>query len=364
MTVHTASAGVGGTEDMATAATAMALHAAILLLLGGALAWCLRHDARHLRCGALATAMLACLLNALVLTASWAGVPTGPPVGVLAPQPGTTWLLAWPLPLTLVGVGAVMGMPGRRRPANIIGLLAGLGLVTALVVSTATWVDRDGRVRAVPMLIICLAAWGSLVLLTWVGQGVLLALRGRRRALPAPRVVVILGAKLVRGRVGRLLVAGIEAGIAQWRAAQSHRPGTPVLLVLSGGVVGGPVPEAEAMARYALAHGVPQECLILEDCSRSTTENLLRTRELLVKRGLEGAGVVLVTSDFHVARTAARVSRLGLPWSVAGAHGRWFQRLGNSPRELSATAMEHRGAAGLALLGVMAYGAAVAGGIL
>lgn len=64
-----------------------------------------------------------------------------------------------------------------------------------------------------------------------------------------------------------------------------------------------PVSEAEAMARAAVAMGVPREAILVEDESRDTIGNVYFTS----RRHLEPNGwtsVRVVTSDYHVPRTS------------------------------------------------------------
>ena len=94
------------------------------------------------------------------------------------------------------------------------------------------------------------------------------------------------------------LVKGIEL------SRKFHLP-----LVLSGGtgeIAGTGVREADSMAALAERMAVPQRDIIVENRSRNTLENARESRKLV-----RGNTVILVTSAFHMKRSAALFTRAG-----------------------------------------------------
>ena len=94
------------------------------------------------------------------------------------------------------------------------------------------------------------------------------------------------------------LVAGI------YRARSLRIP-----LILAGGssrITPGGVPEADAMANAAVMLGYPRKDLILDNRSRNTWENAEA-----VKQMLQGSTIVLVTSAYHMTRSAAMFRKQG-----------------------------------------------------
>ncbi|MEW6386076.1 MAG: envelope biogenesis factor ElyC [Thermodesulfobacteriota bacterium] len=100
-------------------------------------------------------------------------------------------------------------------------------------------------------------------------------------------------------------------------------------LILSGGRVFDPVPEAEIMARVARALGVPQKDILVESLSRDTAD------EARLIKGLVGSDpVVLVTSAAHLPRSLLLFEKQGLkplPYPVGhqvkerrGFNREWF----------------------------------------
>ncbi|MBX3237004.1 MAG: YdcF family protein [Nitrospiraceae bacterium] len=91
--------------------------------------------------------------------------------------------------------------------------------------------------------------------------------------------------------------------------AEAWLQGIAPRLVLSGGdasVFGTGTLESHEMKRWALRLGVPASAILLEDRSRTTYENALKTKELL------GAGrILLVTSANHLPRAVALFEKQG-----------------------------------------------------
>jgi uncharacterized SAM-binding protein YcdF (DUF218 family) len=78
-------------------------------------------------------------------------------------------------------------------------------------------------------------------------------------------------------------------------------------LILSGGALYDPVPEAEVLADAALALRVERKNLILESLSRDTEEEALRIKKMVGKDA-----IVLVTSASHMPRAMGLFRKLGM----------------------------------------------------
>lgn len=131
--------------------------------------------------------------------------------------------------------------------------------------------------------------------------------------------VVVLGCGLNSdGSVTPLLASRLDRAreVMAEEIAAGHRPA----LVVSGGQGSDEtVPEAVAMQRYLLSAGYADEDVLVESSSRTTHENLVLSAELLTARGIDSGPMVVVTSDFHVLRTATFTRDLGLDARVTGA---------------------------------------------
>ncbi|GAB2520340.1 YdcF family protein [Nocardia heshunensis] len=145
---------------------------------------------------------------------------------------------------------------------------------------------------------------------------------GRARSAPRPgaQVVVVLGCRLRGDRVAPMLARRLDRALAVLRS-ERDRGGAPLLVVSGGQGNGESLTEADAMADYLLAQGMPADEIVRENRSRNTEENLRYTMQELRRRGIDvdATRITVVTSDFHVFRTARLAGRLGLRVEVTGA---------------------------------------------
>ena len=62
--------------------------------------------------------------------------------------------------------------------------------------------------------------------------------------------------------------------------------------------------EAQVMSDYLVAHGIPEEQILLEDQSKNTAENMIFTNLLLTEQGYDVTQEILVVSNgFHLTRS-------------------------------------------------------------
>ncbi len=119
-----------------------------------------------------------------------------------------------------------------------------------------------------------------------------------------PEAIVVLGVRPAGpGRPGPAMRRRVAHGVALWH----DTPGA--LLLLSGGLAGPPPAEAMMMRDLAVAAGVPERRLIIEDRSRNTFENALYTGTLL--RSRRWRRIVIITDAFHLPRARMVFRRLG-----------------------------------------------------
>lgn len=122
-------------------------------------------------------------------------------------------------------------------------------------------------------------------------------------AQPGFDAIVVFGGEDVRTRVR-------SRAAARWYH-RMLRHGLPApLIVVTGGAamavddIGtSAISEAQAMARYLLAAGVPPAHIILEERARNTLENVLRTQALLRPLGLRR--IALLSDHYHLWRCHA-----------------------------------------------------------
>jgi uncharacterized SAM-binding protein YcdF (DUF218 family) len=132
-----------------------------------------------------------------------------------------------------------------------------------------------------------------------------LAVARRTASSAAGDAVLVLGMRSRHGVPERAYRARLDRALALSRSNPDAR-----IIVLGGRTTEGQPSEAEIGRLYLVANGFPAERILAEDRSRHTLENLQEYRAAFP---LSGGGLpVLVTSRFHLARTALLARGLGI----------------------------------------------------
>lgn len=120
-------------------------------------------------------------------------------------------------------------------------------------------------------------------------------------ARPADAIVVM-GAAQYNGRPSPLFRARLEHAVALYQRGLA-----PIFVATGGrGRPGDTTTEAEVARAYALAHGVPDEAILVEDRGRTTLESLRTVGRMLRERGVDSA--LFVSDRTHMLRVL-RVAR-------------------------------------------------------
>lgn len=128
--------------------------------------------------------------------------------------------------------------------------------------------------------------------------------------------VIIHGAGLIDGETPtKLLQDRLDKAIEVYR-----KDPTPPKMIPSGGKGNDEkISEAEAMKRYLVSQGIPEEDILMEDRSATTYENLAFSKEII--DGREGRKyTALVTSNYHVYRALRYCRKIGLECTGIGSH--------------------------------------------
>ena len=109
-----------------------------------------------------------------------------------------------------------------------------------------------------------------------------------------------------------------ELGVRMYHAVEAWcRYGGPKLVACGGTLPGHKVSEAQVMEALLVRAGVSPECIIREDKSQTTMENLRYAASLL--GGAKGKRVLIVTSDYHIRRAMLTGRRVGFKVEGLGA---------------------------------------------
>ena len=178
-------------------------------------------------------------------------------------------------------------------------------------------------------------------------QGIIVLLAGIVTAgfLTLTTIVIIQGTKntatfdedavlvLGSGIRGETILPTLQSRLDKCLAYLSVNPGIPV--IVSGGQGAREnIPEAEAMKRYLLQHGVSETQIITEDKSHNTKENMLYSKQILDNLFSDrNYTIVCITSDYHAMRAKRLAEKANLTTQTYNAGVKWYLRPSAYSRE-------------------------------
>lgn len=179
--------------------------------------------------------------------------------------------------------------------------------------------DRRRRVHVggdgfVTLGIACVVAvvTGGLSLI-WAVLCVLRVARSASSDAPAGDVIIVLGGGLKDGGPARSFRERLERATAE--TGERH------IVVLGGATRPGLAAEASVGREWLLANGVGGDRITTETRSRDTLENLRAFRDLALLA--DGDRAILVTNRFHLLRSSAIATGLGIPHELCAAEDRF-----------------------------------------
>ncbi|MFL2019984.1 YdcF family protein [Weissella hellenica] len=132
--------------------------------------------------------------------------------------------------------------------------------------------------------------------------------------------IIILGAGLLNGKdVSPLLASRIQVAL-DFAQKQADKTQKYPRLIFSGGQGGDELlPEGEAMAAYAKAHGARPDRILIENQSKTTYENMMFSKKILTDQDVDLTKGLFATSDYHTFRAAGYARLVGLNIDGLGA---------------------------------------------
>ncbi|TCP45775.1 DUF218 domain-containing protein [Tamaricihabitans halophyticus] len=247
-------------------------------------------------------------------------------------------LSAFALGAFLIGNGITMLRREGRRPANLLSLLAGAGIIAFIPVSFLVDQIDWKPLTAVAGAISAVLVYVSFLFICFLLYAIVY---GRIRSRRAVDFIVVLGAGLLGGRrVPPLLASRLDRG-HRLLDAQRARGANPVLVTSGGQGPDEELPESHAMADYLVEKGVSRELIMMEDQSRTTSENLTFSKELM-REARGDYRCVIVTNNFHVLRAALLARKAKVNGQVVGSPTAWYFWPSATIREFIAVFLEHR----------------------
>ncbi|MFD3532714.1 YdcF family protein [Streptomyces sp. NPDC058664] len=223
-------------------------------------------------------------------------------------------------PVVLAGLlcanGVKMIRKEGRRPANLLSLLAGLGMFGVMVLAVFAGTTGSWALTMTVLTTLCVLGYVSFLFACFVGYAYLY---GRLRIRRDADYVVVLGSGLIGGRrVPPLLASRLDRGRQVYERLAARGGAAPVLIASGGQGPDEELPESHAMADYLVERGFPAAAVVREDRSRNTEENMLFSKELM-ERDRPGSSCVIVTNNYHAFRAALAARRAGVDGQVVGS---------------------------------------------
>lgn len=232
------------------------------------------------------------------------------------------------VPFVLIANGIEMRRKEGGSLSNVLSGLLGVGLLVLMVWCVKGLFSPFEPWAVVGISLTMVLGWLSFGFLGYLAS--VLAVH-RAKPLPGEHQIIVLGSALVHGKVPRLLANRLDRSIDQWRTDDAA--GFHSVIIPSGGKgEDEPRAEGEAMANYLIEHGIPGECIVVEDKAANTDENISLSRELMpaevastsvrrtiASRQSHNPPVVVATSSYHAVRAAELCRRQGVRARVLGA---------------------------------------------
>lgn len=121
--------------------------------------------------------------------------------------------------------------------------------------------------------------------------------------------VIVLGCHTFGMTPGKTLKSRLDAC---YDALNAYDGDNKLIIVVTGGQgKDESIPEGDSMKAYLVNKGIDRDMIIAETESHSTFDNLLFSKEFIVKNGEEMGSVAIISSEFHVPRAVMIAKRLG-----------------------------------------------------
>ena len=184
-----------------------------------------------------------------------------------------------------------------------------------------------------PARLICFLGFSVLYFCLWILAFVLYVLF--IQIMPHRRnydYIIIHGCGLLSdGSLSRILSNRVDRAIRLYKKCRKK----PILIPSGGQGPDEVISEAEAMRRYLLEKGIPDEQIIPEGASATTRENLEFSRRIIEQRPGKKR-VALVSSNYHIYRCILYAAKMNFRCTGVGAKVAWYYWPSATLREFAA----------------------------
>ena len=216
----------------------------------------------------------------------------------------------------------------RPRLQNVLGLLTALLLIAGMGIGLFGFArDIPGPEWEARMLSTIRNTYATIFVYfeCMLAGSVICGVRAtRQKPSPDRDFIIILGCRFREdGTLSPLLRGRADLAASFWQK-QKETTGKEAWLIPSGGQGRDEtMPEAEAIRRYLVGKGIPEERILPEKRSRNTWENMSFSREI-IRNVKEDGKVLFATTNYHVFRSGIWASRAGLRAEGIGSRTRWW----------------------------------------
>ena len=211
---------------------------------------------------------------------------------------------------------------------NILSILTGLFMLSGLFICLYytgrdfAGSEKEYRIRVIFSSVICTVfVYFECILFSASVNG----LRAAKHKPPYDRdYILILGCRFhPDGSLPPLLRGRADAALS-FRNEQIKKTGKHPIMIPSGGRGSDePFAEAEAIRRYLIGQGVPEDEIIAEDRSATTLENMKFSKEIIDRQNPD-AKIAFATTNYHVFRSGLWARLAGLHAEGIGGKTAWW----------------------------------------
>lgn len=225
---------------------------------------------------------------------------------------------------------AVLGVVCFLIPVGIV--MTGVCFFALAAVLAVLWLlKRKNAPRVWSQILIALTALSAAVVFTAMG---VIAYQGRSNVMTdsTPEFVVTLGAQIQGDQPSLTLKKRLD------KTVEFLNANLDAIVFVSGGQgVDEIQTEASVMARYLTEQGIDESRIVQETAASNTRENLMYSAELAEARGIDTSRVLIITSDFHMARARYIARSLGMEaYGLSSETWPWILKVNYTLREVFA----------------------------
>ena len=208
--------------------------------------------------------------------------------------------------------------------SSIAGILMLSGMVLCYLMATRPFMGSVSELRihdTINSVFCTIYAYFECILFSSAVNG----LRAAKHIPPYDRdFILILGCGFRQDGTLTPLLQGRADAALHFRQKQLEKTGKAAVFVPSGGQGSDePISEAEAISRYLLSQGIPQEAILKEEHSTTTLENMQFSKKLIDEK-MPDAKTAFATTNYHVFRSGLWAQIAGLNAEGIGGKTKWW----------------------------------------